>query len=108
MLVAAIANMNPFGKVAVCGAISEYTKPTTGGVPMMMGDILYKRITIQGFLVTDYANVLPEFISNTVAHLRSGDIKALEDISVGVERIPSAFVGLFQGRNIGKKIVKLA
>lgn len=107
MLEAAIANMKPFGKVAACGVISEYTKSAKREGPNML-DIVYKRITIQGFLVIDYWDVFPDFISKTVGYLRSGKIKAVEDISVGVDSIPTSFIGLFQGNNIGKKIVKLA
>ncbi|XP_022145088.1 2-alkenal reductase (NADP(+)-dependent)-like [Momordica charantia] len=111
MLAAAVANMNPFGRVAACGVISEYTKSKTGppaGPGPNMVDIVYKRIAIQGFLVIDYFNVFPDFISKTAGYLRSGEIQAAEDVSVGVHSIPSAFVGLFHGHNLGKKIVKLA
>lgn len=109
MLEAAIANMNPFGKVVVCGAISEYTKSMSRkGSALNMVDIVYKRIKIQGFLVSDYLNVFQDFKSKTAGYIRSGKMKAVEDISVGVHNIPSAFIGLFHGNNIGKKIVKLA
>lgn len=108
MVDAAVANMNPFGRVAVCGVISEYTKSKTTAAGPSMLDVMYKRIRIQGFLVVDYVSVFPEFIPKTVGYLRSGKIQALEDVSVGVESIPSAFVGLFQGSNIGKKVVTLA
>ncbi|KAI4344126.1 hypothetical protein L6164_011393 [Bauhinia variegata] len=53
-------------------------------------------------------NVFPDFLSKTSDYLRAGTLQALEDISYGVENIPSAFVGLFNGENIGKKIVKIA
>ncbi|XP_038878370.1 NADPH-dependent oxidoreductase 2-alkenal reductase-like [Benincasa hispida] len=109
MLEAVIANMNPFGRVVVCGVISEYTKSTKGkGGTINMMDIVYKRIKIQGFLVSDYLNVFQDFKSKTAGYLRSGEMKAVEDISEGLHNIPSAFIGLFHGNNIGKKIVKLA
>ncbi|CAI9780409.1 unnamed protein product [Fraxinus pennsylvanica] len=76
MLEAAVDNMNTYGRVAVCGIISEYTND--------------------------------DFFSTTVEHLRTGKMKALADISHGLENVPSAFIGLFRGDNIGKKIVQIA
>lgn len=103
---AAIANMNTYGRVAVCGVISEYTDRKKRAAPEML-DVIYKRIKIQGFLAADHMNVYQDFISTTCDHLRAGVIYPLEDISDGVESIPSAFIGLFQGGNIGKKVVRI-
>ncbi|PHT85386.1 hypothetical protein T459_07492 [Capsicum annuum] len=71
-------------------------------------DIVYKRIRIQGFLAADFMPVYADFLSKTVEYLQDGKLKTIEDISQGVESIPSAFIGLFNGDNIGKKIVKVA
>ncbi|KAF8034471.1 hypothetical protein BT93_C0702 [Corymbia citriodora subsp. variegata] len=106
MLEAAVANMNTYGRVAVCGAISEYTDPGKRAAPNM-SDVIYKRIKIQGFLAWDYMGISEDFISTTSDNLRSGKMHPLEDISNGVESIPSAFVGLFRGDNIGKRMVKI-
>lgn len=107
MLEAAVANMNLHGRVAVCGVISEYTDAKKRAAPDML-NVIYKRITIQGFLSGDYFNLFPEFVSTTIDHLRTGKMHVLEDISVGLETVPSAFVGLFRGYNIGKKIVQVS
>ncbi|KDP32398.1 hypothetical protein JCGZ_13323 [Jatropha curcas] len=104
---AAIANMNTFGRVAVCGVISEYTNSGRKAAPDMI-DVVYRRIKIQGFLAVDFLNVHADFISKTCDHLRAGEMQVLEDISVGVESIPSSLIGLFKGHNIGKKMVQLA
>ncbi|XP_057537728.1 NADP-dependent alkenal double bond reductase P2-like [Amaranthus tricolor] len=109
MLEAAVANMNTFGRVLVCGVISEYTNPTNTAAPNML-DVIYKRITIRGFLVADHrddSNLL-DFVSTTSNYLHAGKLQVLENICYGLESIPSAFVGMFHGRNIGKTIVKLA
>ncbi|KAK6136400.1 hypothetical protein DH2020_029857 [Rehmannia glutinosa] len=107
MLEAAVANMNKFGRVAVCGAISEYTG---GGrkAYLEMLHVVYNRITIQGFLAADYLKCYADFISITAQHLHTGKMKALCDISHGVESVPRAFIGIFRGDNIGKKIVQIA
>lgn len=107
MLEAVVANMNKFGRVAVCGAISEYTG---GGkkAALEMLDVVYKRITIQGFLAADFMKCYADFIGTTTEYLRGGKMVSLCDISRGVEVVPRAFVGLFSGDNIGKVIVQIA
>ncbi|OMO89404.1 Alcohol dehydrogenase superfamily, zinc-type, partial [Corchorus capsularis] len=104
---AAVDNMNISGRVAVCGVISEYTDYEKRAAPSMM-DVIYKRIKIQGFLAGDYLNKFADFFTTTSDHLRTGNIKPLEDISKGVESIPSAFISLFRAQNVGKKMVKIA
>ncbi|XP_071724118.1 NADPH-dependent oxidoreductase 2-alkenal reductase-like [Rutidosis leptorrhynchoides] len=107
MLEAAVANMNSFGKIAVCGVISDYTNSGRRTAPSMI-DIIYKRIMIQGFLVSDfYTDELKDFMPVTKDYVRGGKLCVLEDISCGIECIPGAFVGLFRGENVGKKIVKM-
>uniref|UniRef100_A0A5B6YY33 Putative 2-alkenal reductase (NADP(+)-dependent) n=1 Tax=Davidia involucrata TaxID=16924 RepID=A0A5B6YY33_DAVIN len=107
MLEAAVANMNDFGRIAACGVISEYTDTRKQAAPEML-DIVYRRITMRGFLCIDHMDVYKDFISTTADLLRTGKMQAIEDISHGVESVPSAFVGLFRGDNIGKKIVQIA
>jgi len=104
---AAVANMNSLGRVAVCGVISEYTDSGRRAAPKMI-DVVYKRLTIQGFLAGDFMGVFPDFVSKISEYLRNGKIQSIEDVSCGVDSIPAAFVGLFRGHNIGKKIVQIA
>ncbi|XP_052200526.1 NADPH-dependent oxidoreductase 2-alkenal reductase-like [Diospyros lotus] len=107
MLEGAVANMNIFGRVVVCGAIAEYTDARKRARLDML-DIIYKRINIQGFLAIDHLNVHGDFILTTVDHLQNDRIQVLEDISHGLENVPNAFLGLFSGDNVGKKIVHVA
>eukprot|EP00262_Sarcandra_glabra_P005972 TRINITY_DN17947_c0_g1_i1.p1 TRINITY_DN17947_c0_g1~~TRINITY_DN17947_c0_g1_i1.p1 ORF type:complete len:348 (-),score=60.28 TRINITY_DN17947_c0_g1_i1:1380-2423(-) len=106
MLEAAVANMNNFGRVAMCGVISEYTDPGRRAAPNMI-DVVYKRITIQGFLTIDNMHLFSDFTYLTSDHIRHGQMLVLEDISQGLESFPSAFAGLFRGDNVGKKIVQI-
>ncbi|RRT55476.1 hypothetical protein B296_00048417, partial [Ensete ventricosum] len=92
-----------FGRVAVCGAISEYADPGKRAAPDMV-DVIYKRITLRGFLAFDHLHLYAGFISATSDHLRHGRMRAVEDISTGLEWVPSAFAGLFRGDNVGKKL----
>ncbi|KAI3951248.1 hypothetical protein MKW92_009507 [Papaver armeniacum] len=106
MLEAAIVNMNPFGRVVVCGVMSEYTDETKRAAPNMM-DVIFKRLSIQGFITPDYMKDYAEFASITSDYIRNAKLHVLEDISIGLESIPSAFVGIFRGDNIGKKMVQI-
>ncbi|KAM0003899.1 putative oxidoreductase [Helianthus debilis subsp. tardiflorus] len=107
MLEAVISNMNLYGRVALCGVISEYKDVGKRASPNML-NVIYKRITIQGFLSGDYMHLFPEFISITVDHLRTRKMHMFEDISIGLESVPTAFVGLFREYNVGKKIVQVS
>nr|UUJ74932.1 2-alkenal reductase [Cephalotaxus hainanensis] len=106
LLEAVLENMNDHGRIAVCGAISQYNKDKPEGVIDLL-KLVYKRIRMQGFLVVDYLNSFPEFVEKAREYLLEGKIQCLEDISDGLESVPSAFVGLFQGQNVGKKVVRL-
>ncbi|XP_058727707.1 2-alkenal reductase (NADP(+)-dependent)-like [Vicia villosa] len=106
MLEAAIANMKAFGRVTICGVISEYTDAGRRASPNMM-DVVYKRITIRGFLCSDFMDVFADFLAKTFDYLRAGKLQVIEEVSLGVESIPSGFIELFNGDNIGKRIIKL-
>ncbi|XP_047333234.1 NADPH-dependent oxidoreductase 2-alkenal reductase-like isoform X2 [Impatiens glandulifera] len=108
MLEAVVENMNVQGRIAACGAISEYANTRNKKVSLSLIDIIYKRIIIQGFLTPDLMNMSEDFISATSAHICAGKIHVLEDVSFGLESVPTAFIGIFRGDNIGKKIVKIS
>ncbi|KAF5817179.1 putative 2-alkenal reductase (NAD(P)(+)) [Helianthus annuus] len=108
MLEAVVANMNAFGRIAACGVLSGYTN-SKKHIALSMVDVVYKRIMIHGFLATDFtSNDFNDFMSVTKDYVRAGKLSVPEDISFGIETIPSAFVGLFRGDNVGKKIVQIA
>ncbi|KAM0035221.1 putative 2-alkenal reductase (NAD(P)(+)) [Helianthus debilis subsp. tardiflorus] len=108
MLEAVVANMNAFGRIAACGVLSGYTN-SKKHTALSMVDVVYKRIMIHGFLATDFtSNDFNDFMSVTKDYVRAGKLSVQEDISFGIESIPSAFVGLFRGDNVGKKIVQIA
>uniref|UniRef100_J3MFK4 Enoyl reductase (ER) domain-containing protein n=1 Tax=Oryza brachyantha TaxID=4533 RepID=J3MFK4_ORYBR len=107
-LEAALATMNTYGRVALCGVISEYTD--AGGRPAApdLLEVIYKRITIRGFFAWDFLARFGEFGGVVGDWIRRGKVQVVEDVSDGLESVPSAFTALFRGENIGKKIVKLA
>ncbi len=106
-LEAVFTNMNPFGRIPVCGMISQYnnTKPQPG--PSNLGNIIGKRLLLQGFIVSDHNDQLPQFQSDMVKWLKDGKLKWQETIVDGIENTPKAFIGLFTGENIGKMLVRV-
>ena len=106
MLEAALANMNTYARVALSGVIAEYTGGGRRAVPDLL-DVIYKRITIRGFFAWDFLPKFAEFNAIIAGWIREGKVKVVEDVSDGLESVPSAFAALFRGQNVGKKLVKL-
>jgi len=104
---AAMWNMNNFGRIALCGMISNYNdeKPAPG--PRGMMSIIGKRLTIAGFIVSDHPEACGEFTKKAAGWIGEGKLKYRETIAEGVENAPTAFIDLLNGRNIGKQIVRL-
>jgi NADPH-dependent curcumin reductase CurA len=103
--------LNPFGRVPVCGLIAQYnaTELPAGPnrVPLLMRSILVKRLTLQGFIVSDFASQFPEFLNDVGGWLREGRIKYREDITDGLENAPRELIGLLKGENFGKKLIRV-
>eukprot|EP01018_Ginkgo_biloba_P011400 Gb_28522 [translate_table: standard] len=106
MLEAVLENMNVHGRIAVCGMISQYNQEGGKWIKNAI-QLLIKCIKFEGFLEPDYSATYPEFVEKARDHLKEGKIICLEDIAEGLESAPSAFVGLFQGKNIGKQLVRI-
>jgi NADPH-dependent curcumin reductase CurA len=73
-----------------------------------MLSVLRKRLTVRGFIVSDFAGRQDEFLREVSGWLRDGRIKYREDVVDGLERAPSAFIGLLKGENFGKMLVRVA
>lgn len=105
---AVLWNMREFGRVALCGMISNYNDEELQPGPRGMTVIIGRRLTIQGFIVTDHLETGKEYVSKAIQWLAEGKLKYHETIAEGIENAPSAFIDLLQGKNIGKQIVRLA
>jgi NADPH-dependent curcumin reductase len=73
-----------------------------------MFSVLRKRLHLRGFIVSDFAGKQADFLREMGEWVRSGRIKYREDIVDGLEQAPAAFLGLLQGKNFGKMLVRLA
>ena len=104
--------LNPFARVPVCGLIAQYNATSLPDgpnmVPAMMRSVLTNRLTLRGFIVSDFASQQEEFLTVVGRWLRDGKVKHREDIVDGLEHAPAAFIGLLKGRNFGKLLVRVA
>ncbi|NEU98289.1 NADP-dependent oxidoreductase [Bradyrhizobium uaiense] len=98
--------LNSHARVIICGLMAQYNLKTKYPGPELT-HLLKSRLTIRGFIISDYAGRFPEAIAQMSARLASGEIKIREDITDGIENAPSAFIGMLQGRNFGKTIVRI-
>ncbi|MFI1741350.1 NADP-dependent oxidoreductase [Streptomyces sioyaensis] len=106
-LEAAIDALNRNGRAALCGAISGYhgTEPPSG--PRNMVELVKKRITLRGFEVIDHADLQPRFAEEMGGWLTDGKISFRETVEDGIGSAVEAFLGLMDGRNTGKMVVRL-
>jgi NADPH-dependent curcumin reductase CurA len=99
--------LNDFARIPVCGLIAQYNAKSPMPGPDMFS-VLRKRLLLRGFIVWDFRAKEPEFLREAGEWVRAGRLKYREDIAEGLEKAPAAFLGLLQGKNFGKMLVKIA
>ncbi len=104
---AALTLMNNYGRIPVCGLISMYNDWESPG-PKMFRNILMKRLTVKGFLVSDYLDRYAESLQSLSEWMAEGKIQYKVDIVEGIENAPSAVNKLFTGENTGKLVIKVS
>jgi NADPH-dependent curcumin reductase CurA len=102
-----IANINKYGRIAVCGSISNYNDTEAQTSPSLLPIVVYKFLSIKGFLIGDWAERFPEGMAQLALWLKADKLKYSETIVNGFNKLPEAFIGILQGKNIGKMIVKI-
>jgi NADPH-dependent curcumin reductase len=112
VLDAVILLLNPNARMPVCGLVSQYNATSLPSGPdrmnWLMGQILRKKIKVQGFIIfDDFGHLYPEFAKEMSAWIESGKIKYREEIIDGLENAPEAFIGLLKGENFGKRVIRL-
>jgi NADPH-dependent curcumin reductase CurA len=108
ILEACLAQMNIRGRIACCGAISQYDGvPSPHGPRGVPGLIVVKRLIMQGFIVTDFMDRRDEALSDLQSWGASGKLKVQEDVINGLENTPKALIGLLAGENRGKRMIKV-
>ena len=113
---AVLPMMNTFGRIPVCGMIAGYNAGRLGAaagdggpdrLPMLWSSILVKQMSVNGFIISNHYDLYGKFLSEVAPLFASGEIAVLEDIAEGLENAPRTFMGLLEGRNVGKQLVKL-
>lgn len=104
---AVLANMNPFGRIVVCGMVSQYNEAAPYGVKNLTF-MTRMRLTMQGFVVRDWMDRLDEFLAFMAPLVKDGRIRHREHVVPGLENAPAAFIGMLRGENLGKTIVQVA
>ncbi|KAJ8722176.1 hypothetical protein PYW08_004578 [Mythimna loreyi] len=104
-----MAQMNQYGRIAVCGAISSYneTDPEKRKATIIQPFVVGKQLKIEGFQVNRFADRTIEGINQNLKWVKEGKLKYNEHITEGFESAVEAFIGLFRGDNIGKSLVKV-
>jgi NADPH-dependent curcumin reductase CurA len=94
-------------RIPLIGLIAQYNdaKPRPGP---NLGSVLANRALIQGMIIFDHTDRMPDFLRDMTQWLREGKVRYREDIVEGLENAPRAFIGLLNGENIGKRIVQVA
>jgi len=106
-LEAALNAARPFGRFALCGAISMYNATELPPGPSNLVQMVGKQLRMEGFIVSTHWNMMADFHRDLAQWVKEGKVKWKETVFEGIERAPDAFVGLFTGENLGKMLVKL-
>lgn len=103
---AALPRMNNRGRIPVCGMISTYNGEREG--VRNLASVIYSRVRIEGFVGGDFPHLMDQFYADMTAWLKSGRIRYQETVLEGFERAPEGLIGLFEGRNTGKMLIRVA
>lgn len=102
---AALGCMNTLGRIPVCGMISGYNDPSVA--VRRLSTIVYRRVMLRGFSLMDFIDQREAFERDMTGWLRDGRVRVEETVLDGIETAPTALIGLFQGVNLGKMLVRL-
>jgi hypothetical protein len=104
---AIITHINKGARIIICGQISLYNSTTMPVGPRIQPIILTRSALMKGFIVNDYASRFPEGFKALAEWVGSGQLKYTNTTYHGLEKLPEAFIALFEGKNLGKLIVEI-
>lgn len=105
---AVFANINKNARIVICGQIAEYNESDPPQGPCPQHALIKKSARMEGFVVFDYKDEFDDAKKQLAEWYNNGKVKYRENLVEGFDKIPSAFIGLFEGDNIGKQMVKVA
>ncbi|NXI01146.1 PTGR1 reductase, partial [Pachycephala philippinensis] len=103
----AINQMKKYGRIAVCGAISQYNDSVPQKGPYVQLPMIFKELQMEGFIVSRWDNRREEGMSTLLKWVVEGKMKYHEQVTEGFENMPMAFIGMFKGENTGKAVIKV-
>jgi len=106
-LEAALGHMNSYGRVVLRGMISQYNAAGPVSGPGNLFLAITRRLKLQGYIVSDHPDRRPQFEADMSRWISEGRIHWKETILEGIDNAPKAFIGLFQGENFGKMLVRV-
>jgi NADPH-dependent curcumin reductase CurA len=106
-LEAALSALRLHGRIIACGGISVYNEEKPRPGPSNLFNMITRRLTMKGMLVSDWLDRKDEFEKEVGGYFRTGKLKNRETVVEGIDNAVAAFLGLFLGQNIGKMVVKL-
>jgi NADPH-dependent curcumin reductase CurA len=107
-LEAALGALNNFGRIAVCGMISQYNATEPSPAPRNLALLVIKRLAMRGFLVLDHQDLQPRFLREVAPWVREGKLRYSETVYEGLRAAPDAFLDMMDGKNVGKMLVRIA
>jgi NADPH-dependent curcumin reductase CurA len=106
-LEAAIDSARPFARFALCGMISQYNETGEPKGPSNIIQAVGKSLKLEGFIVSNHYDMLPDFLRDMSAWIGSGQLQWKDTVDEGIDNAAGAFIKLFKGENMGKMLVKL-
>jgi NADPH-dependent curcumin reductase CurA len=106
-LEAAIGAMRDHGRIALVGAISGYHHADHVAGPGNLYEAAKKRLSLRGMIVSDHLDTFPEYLARAIPWLASGELRTAETVIDGLERAPEALLGVLDGKNVGKMLVRI-
>jgi len=106
-LSAALARMRVHGRIALCGAVSQYNQEAPPPGPDNFVSVLVNRLNIRGYIILDHYDRIGAFLAEVGPWVTSGELKYRETIVEGIENMPEAFIGLLRGDNVGKMLIRV-
>jgi NADPH-dependent curcumin reductase len=103
-----LTRINMKARIVICGAISQYNNTTPVKGPANYLSLLVNRARMEGMVVFDYADRYHVAIAQLATWLKEGKIKSREDVVQGIDQFPQALTMLFEGKNFGKLVLKVA
>ncbi len=103
-----LTRINMKARIVICGAISQYNNTEAVKGPANYLSLLVNRARMEGIVVFDYAKRYHEGVSQMAQWMQEGTFKSREDIVSGIENFPQTLLMLFEGKNFGKLVLKVA